>query len=250
MADTNGTSTTATATATTNDVVSSGSAAGGGGGAGGGAGTGVAGSASTSTRASASDSDDVPRPPTPAERMEAEKDAKARAAALRAKEKRMTANTKAWLSKVLVKWPHYKDSKLVRSLCWQGIPPAVRGVESHSRARSCVCACVALCSAYDHRSIPMLALPFAGVAWPMMISNTLQVTPDLFKIFRTHAQALRRDVNAMLAQEDARLKAQEAAFAAGGADAVKALEKAGGAGGGAGADGSDDGSDGAGECVL
>lgn len=84
----------------------------------------------------------------------------------------------------------------------------------------------------------------------MMITNTLQVTPDLFKIFRTHAQALRRDVNAMLAQEDARLKAQEAAFAAGGADAVKALEKAGGAGGGAGAGGSDDGSDGAGECVC
>ena len=65
-----------------------------------------------------------------------------------------------WLQKILPNWCQYQNSKLVKKLCVKGIPSAAR-----------------------------------TAAWPLLMGNKLQITPELQEIFYNHALDFEREDN-------------------------------------------------------
>ncbi len=92
--------------------------------------------------------------------LQKSRDESARAARARARDEKMALCHREWMEKVLPAWDKYKTSKTVKRLCMDGIPSAVR-----------------------------------GKAWPLLMGNTLQITPALMEIFYQHAQAFKQDVS-------------------------------------------------------
>jgi hypothetical protein len=78
-----------------------------------------------------------------------------------------------WLQKVIPKFEKYKKSNLVKKLCTKGIPSAVR-----------------------------------GKAWPLLMGNQLQVTPELMEIFYNHALDFEKEDNLIRNEIEERAREQ------------------------------------------
>eukprot|EP00824_Muranothrix_gubernata_P017956 TRINITY_DN3673_c0_g1_i1.p1 TRINITY_DN3673_c0_g1~~TRINITY_DN3673_c0_g1_i1.p1 ORF type:complete len:351 (+),score=43.43 TRINITY_DN3673_c0_g1_i1:104-1156(+) len=86
-------------------------------------------------------------------RRKVEREAKENAKRREARERHLSVSARAWISEILPQFDKVRNTRKVRQIWWQGIPPSVR-----------------------------------GLVWPRAIGNQLQITRELFEAFHTHAE--------------------------------------------------------------